>query len=104
MSSPFAYVLNDADYQAASASLGSQYMEKIICFDVKDTEHSYNFAKALQMEYVRHTSSLSDFMGNYDAWEDRTAQENERLMDMPEVSGFPLIWNALLPIGNMRPV
>ncbi len=61
MSSPFAYVLNDADYQAASASLGSQYMEKIICFDVKDTEHSYNFAKALQMEYVRHTSSLSDF-------------------------------------------
>lgn len=76
MSSPFAYVLNDADYQAASASLGSQYMEKIICFDVKDTEHSYNFAKALQMEYVRHTSSLSDFMGNYDAWEDRTAQEN----------------------------
>ncbi len=76
MSSPFAYVLNDADYQAAAASLGSQYMEKVICFDVKATEHSYNFAQALQMEYVRHSSKLSDFMGNYDAWEDRKAQEN----------------------------
>lgn len=51
-------------------------MEKVICFDVKDTEHSYNFAQALQMEYVRHSSKLSDFMGNYDAWEDRKAQEN----------------------------
>lgn len=76
MSSPFAYVLNDTDYQTAAASLGSQYMEKVICFDLKDAEHSYTFARALGKEYLARTTSLSDHMGNYDAWEDRTAQEN----------------------------
>lgn len=75
MSNPYTYIVNDMDYQTMTASLGSQYLEKIICFDVKDTLESYVFAKALEAKYVNNASSLSDFMGYYDAWEHMLAKE-----------------------------
>lgn len=75
MSRPFTYVLSDSDYQTMTGGLSSQYMERVIMFDVEDPERSYTFAKALETEYTAHTSSLSDVMGYYDAWEDRLARE-----------------------------
>lgn len=75
MSDPFAYVLDDSDYQNMSAGLTNQYKEKTILFDVAEPERSYAFGKALTAEYIAHTSGLSDFMGNYDPWEHMLANE-----------------------------
>lgn len=38
MSEPFAYVLDDSDYQAAVRGLSQEYREKMIFFDVGDVE------------------------------------------------------------------
>lgn len=75
MSSPYAYILADQDYRNITESLDDQYKEKVISFDVKDFEQSYEFARALQKEYIRHASRLSDYMGNYDAWEEKNADK-----------------------------
>ena len=38
MSDPFAYILNDSDYQDLSQGLQDQYREHLIFFDVADIE------------------------------------------------------------------
>lgn len=88
ISDPYAFILSDQDYQTITASLGTQYMEKIIDFDVKDVESSYEFAKALEMEYVQHASVLSDYMGNYDAIEEKHALEKGEEYELGESIGL----------------
>lgn len=75
MSSPFAYILSDADYGAATASLGSAYMEHVIAFDVDDPQASYPFAKALEKQYVQNATDLSNHSYYYDAWESKLAAQ-----------------------------
>lgn len=75
MSNPYAYIISNSDYQALTASLSSQYKEQLILFDTADQENSYPFAKALLEAYVYHTTSLSNHIDLYDAWEAKTASE-----------------------------
>lgn len=99
ISDPYAYILSDKDYQTITTALGNQYREEIIGFDVEDLQNSYAFAKALQMDYLQHTSPLSDHMGNYDAWEDKRAMEKGEDYSYggsiglsPDLKEVPLDW------------
>lgn len=76
ISDPFAFVLSDEDYQTITESLGTQYIEKVIGFDVKNLPGSYEFAKALQKEYVSRAGALSDHKGGYDSWAEKRSLEN----------------------------
>lgn len=76
ISSPYTYVISDEDYSIMTASLDRTYKETLYTFDVADYEASYPFAEALAKEYISHATELSDYMGLYDFWEDKTASEN----------------------------
>ena len=73
MSEPFAYVLDDSDYQAAVRGLSQEYREKMIFFDVDDVENSYHFAKNLTAQYINRATDLSNRAGYWDLWEQKKA-------------------------------
>lgn len=76
MSEPFAYVLNDKDYETLTESIGQEWMEHLVFFDAADPEASYPFTRALYEEYVSRATDLSAHMGNYDRWEELQAKAN----------------------------
>ena len=73
MSEPFAYVLDDSDYQTAACGLSQEYREKMIFFDVNDVENSYHFAKELIARYIDRATDLSNHAGYWDLWEQKKA-------------------------------
>lgn len=75
MSSPYAYIISDSDYQALTASISSAYLERLVLFDVLDQNASYPFANALLEAYVSRTTGLSNHIGMYDSWEAKLASE-----------------------------
>lgn len=75
MSSPYAYVISDSDYQSLTESINSQYLERLVLFDVADERASYPFAEALLKSYIEHATLLSNHMGLYDYWEAELAAE-----------------------------
>ena len=76
MSEPFAYVLNDKDYETLTEGIGQEWMEHLVFFDAADPEASYPFTRALYEEYVSRATDLSAHMGNYDRWEELQAKAN----------------------------
>lgn len=72
---PYTYVISNSDYQALTTSLSSQYLERLVLFDVSDQSASYPFAMALLEAYVAHTTDLSNYWGLYDPWEAKAAAE-----------------------------
>lgn len=76
MSEPFAYVLNDKDYETLTEGIGQGWMEHLVFFDAADPEASYPFTRALYEEYVSRATDLSAHMGNYDRWEELQAKAN----------------------------
>lgn len=78
MSEPYTYVISDSDYETLTASIGSQYKERIILFDVADENASYPFANALLEAYVSRATVLSNHIGLYDSWEAKLAAEHGR--------------------------
>lgn len=74
MSDPYAYVLNDSDYNTLTQGLSASWMEQVVLFNVADPSNSYDFAQALYAQYVEHASDLSDHVGYYDRWEEIQAQ------------------------------
>ena len=78
MSDPFAYILNDSDYQDLSQGLQDQYREHLIFFDVADIESSYEFAKELLGQYMERTTELSNRqLGLWNIWEKKLAEDAE---------------------------
>lgn len=78
MSDPFAYILNDEDYQDLSQGLQDQYREHLIFFDVADIESSYEFAKELLGQYMERTTELSNRqLGLWNIWEKKLAEDAE---------------------------
>lgn len=78
MSDPFAYILNDSDYQDLSQGLQDQYREHLIFFDVADIESSYEFAKDLLGQYMERTTELSNRqLGLWNIWEKKLAEDAE---------------------------
>jgi len=76
MSDPFAYILNDSDYQDLSQGLQDQYREHLIFFDVADIESSYEFAKELLRQYMERTTELSNRqLGLWNIWEKKLAED-----------------------------
>ncbi|MGI6011549.1 MAG: FtsX-like permease family protein [Ruminococcus sp.] len=75
MSEPFAYVLDDEDYQKMTEGISREYMEHLIFFNVSDVENSYDFAMDLLSQYVDHATELSSHMGYWDIWEQKLADE-----------------------------
>lgn len=76
MSDPFAYILNDSDYQDLSQGLQDQYREHLIFFDVADIESSYEFAKDLLGQYMERTTELSNLqLGLWNIWEKKLAED-----------------------------
>lgn len=76
MSDPFAYILNDSDYQDLSQGLQDQYREHLIFFDVADIESSYEFAKELLGQYMERTTELSNRqLGLWNIWEKKLAED-----------------------------
>ncbi|MDO4546322.1 MAG: ABC transporter permease [Bacillota bacterium] len=73
MSDPFLFVISDEDYAAMTSGLGASEKERMIFFDVKDVMDTYDFAEALQREYISRATSLSDHMTYYDAYEEQQA-------------------------------
>lgn len=76
MPEPFAYVLNDKDYETLTEGIGQEWMEHLVFFDVVDPDASYPFTRALYEEYVSRATDLSAHMGNYDRWEELQAKAN----------------------------
>ncbi len=78
MGDPFAYILNDSDYQDLSQGLQDQYREHLIFFDVADIESSYEFAKELLGQYMERTTELSNRqLGLWNIWEKKLAEDAE---------------------------
>lgn len=69
MSSPFAYVLSNSDYQSMTNGLSEEYTEHLVLFDVADYEDSYAFAKDVFDCYTNRATGISNHAAGYDAWE-----------------------------------
>lgn len=74
MSTPFAYVLDDADYEKITENLSDIYRENLVFFNVADVNNSYDFAKDLLEQYVVNCTELSNHLGYWDLWEEKQAQ------------------------------
>lgn len=75
MSEPFAFVLDDQDYQNIISGVSPAYVEHLIFFNVSDVENSYDFAMDLLSQYVGHATELSSHMGLWDIWEQKLADD-----------------------------
>lgn len=73
MSSPFAFILSDEDYQRLDRALDASNRETMVFFNVSDVFETYAFATELKEEFIRHATALSDHMGAYDAREEALA-------------------------------
>lgn len=67
-SSPFSYIISDADYETMTYGLSEKYMEKLIAFNVNDLDSSYVFANELYAEYINRATSVSNYIDGYDMW------------------------------------
>lgn len=73
MSDPYAYVLNDRDYEFLAEGLTEIHKEHLVLFDVEDLSASYPFAYDLMRQYVEHATDLSNHLGLYDTQEEKLA-------------------------------
>lgn len=74
-SEPFAYIVGDEAYREMTEGIQDAYKEKIISFNAVNAEDSYDFAKELLAQYVERASDLSNHMGNWNIWAQKTADE-----------------------------
>lgn len=75
MSDPFAFVLDDQDYQNITSGVSPAYMEHLVFFNVSDVENSYDFAMDLLSQYVERATELSSHMDLWDIWEQKLADD-----------------------------
>lgn len=75
MSDPYAYVIDNRDYEELTEEISRTWTEQLIMFDVDNLEGSYPFAKALYAMYVRGASEETFVMTLYDRWEEERACE-----------------------------
>ena len=75
MSDPYAYVIDNRDYEELTEGISRTWTEQLIMFDVDNLEGSYPFAKALYAMYVRGASEETFVMTLYDRWEEERACE-----------------------------
>lgn len=73
VSSPFAFVLSDEDYQRFSTGLTDNRREKLVLFNTENVMETYDFADAVKREYVAHATGLSNYYSLYDAREEELA-------------------------------
>lgn len=74
-SAPFAYVVCDEEYQIMTEGVQDIYKENVISFNAANVEESYDFAKDLLAQYVERATDLSNHMGYWDIWAQKTADE-----------------------------
>lgn len=74
MSTPFAYVISDSDYEKMTKGLSDVYRENLVFFNVADVENSYDFAKDLLAQYVGRATEMSNHLSNWDLWEERQTE------------------------------
>lgn len=74
-SEPFAYVVSDEEYQKMTEGVQDVYKERIISFNAVNVEDSYDFAKALLVQYVENATDFSNHMGYWNIWAQKMADE-----------------------------
>ncbi len=74
-SEPFAYVVCDEKYQEMTEGVQDAYKERIISFNAVNVEDSYDFAKALLVQYVENATDFSNHMGYWNIWAQNMADE-----------------------------
>lgn len=72
-SDPFTFVLSDADYRRVGSSLDDAWRENHILFNTADEANIYDFANALNEEYISRATDLSNHYELYDAREEELA-------------------------------
>ncbi|MDO4280811.1 MAG: FtsX-like permease family protein [Peptococcaceae bacterium] len=84
------YIMNDGDYAQMAAGLNDQWREEMVCFNVKNPDETYDFAKAL-FNAIVDGSSLD--VAQTDGWdpvvrEREIAENGSYFMDRDELASW----------------